>query len=144
MCFVDWQVVRYCSPVIDLHYNIFATTDGELRRKEYKNLMKHYYRSLSTNIRRLGSDPDKLFPASAFEEHLKRFGKFAFMMSPMVVSVMLADPNDVPDLDELSSDVASGKDGVDLISGLNDENRPIYRKRMNDVFTDLVDLGYWN
>lgn len=114
MCLIDWQCSRFSSPAIDLHNLIFGATDSQFRQKEYENLMDHYYKTLATTITRLGSDPEKLFTRSNFEDHLKRFGKFAFLMGPVFTAINLVDPNDIPNLDQYSADLAQNEN-VDLV-----------------------------
>ena len=36
---LDWQVARYCSPILDLAYFIFCCTDEEFRRRHYDEMM---------------------------------------------------------------------------------------------------------
>lgn len=79
VCFVDWQVIRFVSPVTDLLYAIFIGSDKDFRRKEHQRLIKFYYDTLSTQIRRLGSDPNNVYPYSVFQEHLKRFAVIIFI-----------------------------------------------------------------
>lgn len=95
-------------------------------------------------IRKLGSDPEQLFPFHNFEEHLKKFAKLAFLMGPLMVMMMLADPKDIPDLDELSNDMGT-KAEFDFIKSYNEEVQKEYVSRINDLLTDLVELDYyWN
>lgn len=144
ICIVDWQLMRYGSPAVELIYTVFSSTDKQFRQKEYNNLMKHYHTTLASAIQTLGSDPEKLYSLAAFKQDLKKFGRFGFLMTPMVISVMLADPTDIPDLDKLGGAVVAGKDDVGLVSGISEKNQKLFHERMNDIFTDLVDLGYWN
>lgn len=143
--FVDWQIIRYASPVLDLHYNIFNSTDQAFRQKEYHNLIAHYHRTLSAQIRRLGSDPDKLYPWSVLQDHLKKFGKYAFLMCPILVPMLVADAQDIPDLDEIVSKMNTNDSDIGFaLSYTNNRSEQIYEQRITDVFTDLVNLGYWN
>lgn len=103
--------------------------------------MKHYHNSLSDIVRKLGSDPDKLFPFTEFQKSLKKFGKFAFLMGPVLTQIMLADPKDVPDLDEMS--VAMSKSDVEFVQGFDEETQLQYDERINDMMTDLIEYGYY-
>lgn len=105
--------------------------------------MKHYHTTLSNSIRRLGSDPEQLFPFADFECHLKKFAKFAFLMGPVMVQMMLTDPKNIPDLDTLSENVANGEEPTDFFKDLDTETQKIFNQRVNDLFTDLVELGYY-
>lgn len=52
VCFIDWQVMRYSSPVLDLMYFIFCCTTRELRGRNYTVYLKTYHDSLTEFIKR--------------------------------------------------------------------------------------------
>lgn len=64
---IDYQLARLASPVIDLSFFIYSCTLQDLREKHYDELMKIYHKSLSNYLISVGSDPEKLFPYSAFQ-----------------------------------------------------------------------------
>lgn len=53
ICIIDWQILRYGSPVLDLMYYIFSSTTRELRGRNYNVYLKTYYESLSSALSRL-------------------------------------------------------------------------------------------
>lgn len=52
VCFLDWQVSRQSSPVIDIVYFIFCCTTKELRDEHYDDFLKSYHESLSDHIQK--------------------------------------------------------------------------------------------
>lgn len=52
VCFIDWQMSRYSSPVLDILYHIFLNTTRELRRQNYNMYLNTYYDSLSNHLER--------------------------------------------------------------------------------------------
>lgn len=145
ICLIDWQLSRYCSPVMDLFNFIATSTDGPLRKAEYENLLKYYYQTLSDSIRRLGSDPEKLFPRDAFDKELKRFGNFAFLISLWMTQLMLADPDDIPDLDEFTENLDNSPTiDLELFSKKGKEKDQEYNRRINDLVEDFLALGYYS
>lgn len=52
VCLIDWQILRYCSPVTDLVYYIFLCTTKEMRDLHYDTFLKNYHESLSSHLRR--------------------------------------------------------------------------------------------
>lgn len=52
VCFIDWQICRYASPVLDIVYYIFCSTTRELRGRNYNIYLKTYHESLSNHILR--------------------------------------------------------------------------------------------
>lgn len=141
MAMVDWQLCRYLSPAIDLVYNIFTSTDKALRDSDYENLLKHYHLSLSNTIERLGSDPERLFSYNDLQNELKRYGKFGVIMAPALLRVMLADPKDIRNYEDLGSPEEEEKHVRTI--GISAEDTLIaYRKRLIDLTTDIVNFGY--
>lgn len=137
---IDWQLSRYCSPVMDLLY-LFGITDKALRDKHYERLLQTYYGALSKMIRRLGSDPEKLFTYDNLLDELRRCGEFALFCSAMIIQVRLADSSDVIDLDSYAAAMESGA-SVQLVSKFSDEVQAVFDDWMNGAVTDLVDYGY--
>lgn len=135
---------RYGSPVLDLHHILFTSTDKELRDKEYENLLKQYHTVLSATINKLGSDANTLYPYKIFANDLRKFGRFAFVISVLMIQIVLAKSEDIPNIDELSKRVVSNEGSVDIVSGFDEETQLVYNKRINDVVGDLIDLEYHN
>lgn len=142
MCFIDWQVVRVGSPAIDWHHcSIGWATDETFRQSEYQQLMKKYHITLAAQIRRLGSDPDTLFTFENFQSQVQKFGKYAFTFGAGFIQQQLADPKDIPDLDEMSEKMADQK--VDLVAGFDEDTQREYNKRLNGLYKHLDACGYW-
>lgn len=139
VCLVDWQMSRFASPVLDFLYILSTSTDKQFRQKNYHNLVKHYHQSVSKSIKRLGSDPEKLFPIECLESHLKKFGKYAFLQGLCIIQMILADSNDIPDLDEMTEN----KDCKDFIQGQKATTHSEYTSRIRDLLTDLIEYGYY-
>ena len=49
---LDFQIMRYSSPVLDLMYYIFGCTVKSLRDKHYQEFMDVYYDTLADFIKR--------------------------------------------------------------------------------------------
>lgn len=49
---LDFQIVRYASPVLDLVFYIFCNTVKELRDQHYESFLKVYHESLSKHLKR--------------------------------------------------------------------------------------------
>lgn len=50
--FVDWQVVRHSSPMIDVAFFIFCSTTKEVRDVHYNKFLNTYHDTLTAHIRR--------------------------------------------------------------------------------------------
>lgn len=120
-----------------------TATDKAFRQREYTNLMRHYHRSLSEAILRLGSDPEQLFSYDDFENELKRFGRFVLLMGTYVMEMIVANVDDTPDLDELCEELKSNEEQTQNLYGvMSDKQNREYDQRINDLFDDCVEMGY--
>lgn len=96
---IDWQITRYGSPVLDLSYFLFTSTDKALRDKYLYQLLGIYYDTLCSTIDRAGLDGRSLFPFEELQRQLKSFGKYGVLMSIMLVPFLSVPNNEIPDLD---------------------------------------------
>ncbi|XP_053682762.1 uncharacterized protein LOC128733151 isoform X2 [Sabethes cyaneus] len=140
---LDWQISRYASPVLDLMYFIFSASNKAFRDQHYEDLMDCYYESLSSFLKRLGSDPERLFPRKALDQQLKQFGRFGLLMAVMILPVITTKSEDVPDLEEMAEKM---ENGVDLTQEVNqfrsEDTEATYRQKMSDCCRDMVQFGY--
>lgn len=141
--FLDWSVIRYVSPVIDLVLIIFTSTDKSIRDKEYDNLLKCYHESLSTTVELLGSNPNELFTLGDLTDELKRCGNYALMLAPLVLQVLQADSSEMTRLEEMYDEKAKGERQFDFITSLSEKGQTEFDRRLNEVFEDIVNLGYY-
>lgn len=114
-----------------------------VRDKEYTNWLKHYHQILCETIRRLGTDPTKLFTYTDMEEQMKKFGAYAFIWGAMFTQLNLADSDSIPNLDELSNEFGKDNGNIEFIKEFDDSRQKEYENRLKDLLTDLVDYGYY-
>lgn len=86
---------------------------------------------------RLGSNPEKLFPYSALEEQLRKFGKFGLFNATFILPVITKEIEI-----ELNQD-------VDVSKQMNNEHEQQqqklsdkFKKRFRDIARDMQRLGY--
>ncbi|XP_055296576.1 uncharacterized protein LOC129565584 [Sitodiplosis mosellana] len=150
ICLLDLQVSRYSSPIIDIVYFIFCCTTKELRDAHYDDFLKAYHESLSAHIRRLGSDPEKLFPFAVMLEHFRKYAKFGLVLSTVLLPMITTDRGNGLDLDELAVKFEKNKENnfenkedLDAFNSfISDNSRIKFNKRLRDVVIDMVRLGY--
>ncbi|XP_065087211.1 uncharacterized protein LOC135708946 [Ochlerotatus camptorhynchus] len=136
--FLDWQVTRCGTPVIDLSYFIFCCTDTELR-KRLPELLRTYHTALVERIDELGSNGRKLFPFDTLLVHLEKFARFGFGMALMTLHSTCCVEKDLPDV----SAALESSELIDLDKYTKDLlYNPAYIKRMTGVCRDMVRLGY--
>ncbi|XP_036341458.1 uncharacterized protein LOC118750842 [Rhagoletis pomonella] len=143
LCLLDWQLLRYSSPLTDLMYFLFTCTSKEFRGLYYNDVLNVYYAELVLHINRLGSNPSKLFSREIFEKELHRIGAVGLIFAMIVLPIITIKGDDVPNLEELSEQVEKGKSRDLKESGLLSEaNVATYGKRMRDVVIDCINFGY--
>ncbi|XP_068896135.1 uncharacterized protein [Tenebrio molitor] len=101
VCFLDFQISRLASPVYDLSYFLF-TCLSEDDIPNFDEIVNVYYESLSEFLRKLGSDPDKMFPFEELQKQWKRFSLFGLTMLPAIIKICLSDSDEVNDLAEVA------------------------------------------
>lgn len=139
MMFLDWQLSRYASPVLDVFFFIFSATDKSFRDRHCQNLLKLYHSTLSASIRKMGSDPEKLYSIEKFENDLKKYGPYALIFGVFIIQFCIVDQKNVMDLDEYTELLKDGKDCNLLIDF--DENE-LFLELANDVVEDIFNYGY--
>ncbi|KAG5895428.1 hypothetical protein JTB14_037587 [Gonioctena quinquepunctata] len=96
----DWQMSGLQSPVLDLSYFLYCTASREdLSRLD--ELLKFYHGHLTSFLKDLGSNVEKLFPYSTLVEHWKKYNTYAFIMAKSFVGLCLASEEDSPDFGDL-------------------------------------------
>lgn len=137
---LDWQFSRYASPVLDVLYHIVSSTRKSLRDRSYGDLLNIYYNSLSDTIRKLGSDPEKLFSLTDFQSELKACGKFALLMGMLTLPFVFAHEGEVSDLVECTTCYLKGE-MISIFTSDICENHA-YIKAMNEMVGDIISYGY--
>lgn len=141
VCMIDWQFSRYCSPALDLLYNIFSSTDKAFREQHFGTLLETYYASLSGMVCRLGSNPTKLFTYQDLQSELRKFGEYVLLCAPMIIRIKIANTEDVRDLVEYS-DAIETDSTLDLFREFDETTQIEYSRLVNEVVDDLLQYGY--
>lgn len=102
---LDFQLMRYASPLLDVMFFLFSVTTKEQRDNGgFEQLLQHYHNAMSEAITDLGSDPKQLFPYSAFKQEVQKYGKFGLGMGIESVPISMMTSDSVADLDSLPGD----------------------------------------
>lgn len=136
---MDWQILRYVSPALDIAHFTFVCTDREMRAKHYDELLKIYHNSLTELLNSLGGDAEKQFPFEALLDQMKRFGKFGVIMALIMIPILQTSSEDFPDLDNMAEELNTDPDGFSNVFGKENKD---YKERMNGVLADAIRYGY--
>lgn len=94
-----------------------------------------------SNIFRLGSDPEKLFPRELMLEHFRKFARFGLILASMLLPMITTEQGNGINLDELAEDVEKGKKFEENVF-VSEKSRNKFNERMRDVIIDMVRLNY--
>lgn len=140
VCFLDWQMSRYASPALDLHFHFFSSTRKALRDQSYNELLQVYYGALSDIVRKLGSDPEKLFRFSDLMDELKAFGKYALIIGVSMIPFVLSEQDEIADMDFYSERFAIGEKLSLFASDIKPNS--VYSHAVNEVVGDIIHYGF--
>ncbi|XP_050499202.1 uncharacterized protein LOC126879900 [Diabrotica virgifera virgifera] len=134
---LDWQLSSLSTPAYDISYFFIVNSSKEVF-DDYKTYLKLYHDTLSSQLLNFGCDPEKLFPYSLLEEHLKVLFPFGLYMSFMIVKVMVSESEEAPDFVEIS------EQNGDLVKGMsfNVKNMDEYGRRVKNIILFLRDNNY--
>lgn len=96
---------------------------------------------MSRTIRKLGSDPNKLFTWDNLQSEFQRCGAFALSYVPMILQLKVANQSHIANLDEFSERIDRNED-ADIVIGFDNDTLMVYTEVINDLLTDLVHYGY--
>lgn len=89
---------------------------------------------------RLGSDPQEVFPRSAFDDQLIKFGRYGLFMSVITMPAVTVEKDEILDTDALSEQL--NEMNVSESSAMHMKTSSRYRERMMGVLEDMLELGY--
>jgi hypothetical protein len=146
--FIDWQISRYCSPVVDLMYFIFICTDKQMRDKHFDELINLYHRSLKEFLDHLGGDTATQFPFTALLRHLKKFGKVGILSGCFAVPMLQTRNDQLLDMDVMAEkmqkmDPKEMEELTKQFMEMNKDGVEIINKRIRDVIEDGIRYGYF-
>jgi hypothetical protein len=93
-----------------------------------------------SSLHRLGSDPQKLFPRSAFDDQLKKFGRYGLFMAIITLPAVTADPDNLIDTEAISEHLNNSSGGDS--SALELKSSSMYKERLKGIFEHMYELGY--
>lgn len=142
LCILDWQIARYCPPVLDLLYVIFSSTDKTFRDQHYDTLITTYYSALSAMIQRLGSDPMQLYTFEQLQMQLRKFGDFALLCAPIIISLRLAKTKTKTKVDTNEMNRTADGETAHITNEYDEQSQIEYNRMIRELVDDLVSYGY--
>ncbi|GJQ82625.1 hypothetical protein Trydic_g19646 [Trypoxylus dichotomus] len=133
---VDWQLFRSSSVVYDISH-FFYTTAAEESLSKLQDYLEVYYAELSSEMKKLGSKPEILYPREIFEEEWRTLSKYGFTIAIVILKFMLSNQDEVLQIDKIDFDKTKE---VELFKKFDNEDA--YIKRVKTLAQFMVDKGY--
>lgn len=89
-------------------------------------------------MRKLGSEADDWLTFDDLIDQVKAVGKYGVMMAPSLLEVMVSDPKNIVNLDDVTKDSKT----VTEFATLDESESKLYRQRLSDVIEDAVRFGW--
>lgn len=133
--------MRYTSPATDLMFCIFTSTDKMTRETDFENLLRIYYGQLASNIEKLGSDPNALYPYEQLKSDLPLCGDYLMVSVPILMQVSLVVARNANEVDDTFDVCFRSAVRENSLVGLSANAQLVYTERINDCIEDLEKLG---
>lgn len=102
---VDYQTLRLSSPSTDILYFVYCGTDKEFRKVHLKQLLEHYYKTLSKFLTLFKMDPEVVFSRRDFEEEFKDMQPYGLLTTLFLLPMVLVDPANAPKMNAADADI---------------------------------------
>jgi RecA/RadA recombinase len=103
--FIDFQMTRYTSPVLDLQYFIHTSTNEQVRSEYTEHLLQVYHTELQDTLKTLGCD-QHIYTFEQLKEEYEDRSLFGLITACTVLSAVLADPEEAFDMENVKEDVS--------------------------------------
>ncbi|XP_035779548.1 uncharacterized protein LOC118459870 isoform X1 [Anopheles albimanus] len=136
---IDFQMVRYASPVLDIILFVYTCTDQELRKTHYDALLQAYHMSCCELLHELGSNPAVVFPRTELVNELEQFGRFGCAVAMESIPLSLLEDAEVADLNSIEGTEAVPLEEVLVLANISSSEG---RRRLVDVYRHAYECGY--
>lgn len=94
-----------------------------MRDGNFIDFMKLYYYSLSATMRKLVIDPKVIFTYKDFQKELQNHGLLFLIYAPSTLQFVVADPEDLYDMEEYNNRRISKGEYLNLVKDFNQEKQ---------------------
>lgn len=132
--FVDYQLLRYASPVTDISYFLYMSTDGNFLSTNTDRILDIYYNTMSAVLRQCNMDIKDVYPKKVFDKQLKEYSVFGLIEALISMKIITADGEEAIKM--------TGQMCMEEMPENLSPNRSLYVERVNGVVNDFFERGY--
>lgn len=136
--FIDFQMVTYSPPVVDLLFILYAHTDRTTRKKYMDELIRLYYRNLQHNLAKYEIDIDEICTYENFLKMVEQFKSIFILQALTYTQVHLC-----PGLEEIVKDEDKAKQFyfVERGEAMNQAWKcEVFKSRIGDLVEELCEV----
>ncbi|XP_074042165.1 uncharacterized protein [Leptinotarsa decemlineata] len=133
MRFIDFQLSRVASPILDLSYYLYTCADKTVLQY-FDILIRAYHDSLSNFLKQFDMNVDDILPLDDLKDKWKTYGRFGLALAPFIIKVELCKSDEVVDI---ASSVEKGDLKDALKMGIKDQSE--YERRVKDVLEHFAE-----
>ncbi|XP_068633538.1 uncharacterized protein [Battus philenor] len=133
---VDFQLSRYASPVTDLSYFFYMSTESSFLDKHYDSLINIYYGTLSAVLRQCDLFAEDIYPRGVFQKHLEDYSVYGLVEALISMKIITAESEEVTKLTEMKYNQPDELCQYEL------ENQSLYTERVNGVVNHFFKKNY--
>ncbi|XP_047991818.1 uncharacterized protein LOC125230635 isoform X2 [Leguminivora glycinivorella] len=138
--FVDYQLSRYASPVSDISYFLYMSTDRELLSQHYETLINVYYGTLAGVLRQCNLKVEQVYPENIFRLHLKEYSVLGLIEALVSMQIITADNEDAIKMTEIRYTQPEVEN-----AGIDEHkfsNQNIFIERVNAIVNSFFQMDY--
>ncbi|VVC89213.1 unnamed protein product [Leptidea sinapis] len=136
LVFVDYQMARLASPVTDISYFFFMTSDYEFLKHNYDHLLYIYYATLSASLHECKVNAEEVFPRRIFEEHLKKYSILGLIEALISMKIITAESDEAHKMTEMKHQSCNG------LHQFETQNQSLFVNRVNGIANFYFERNY--
>ena len=135
--FIDYQLVRLASPVTDIAYFLYMSTDGEFLNKHYDQVLDIYYGTLTAVLRHCNLDVEEVFPRNIFQKHLNEYSVLGLIEALVSMMIITAPYEDALKMTEMKYEHCDEEVHED-----ESKDNSLFVERVNGIVNDFFARNY--
>lgn len=135
--FVDYQLSRYTSPVADISYFLYMSTERELLFEHYDSLIRVYYGTLAGVLRQCNLKVEEVYPIEIFKQQLKKYSVLGLIEALVSMKIITADSEYATKMAEMKH-----KNPDHCLYDYDSENQNTFIERVNMIVDSFFHCNY--
>ncbi|CAH2098087.1 unnamed protein product [Euphydryas editha] len=136
LCFLDFQAMRYASPVTDIMYFLYLCTDSTFRTKYFEDLKLAYYNTLESFLKKFDIEANNMYPKEEFHKDITEMLPYGLLIALIELRIVTTTPDEELNSYDSEVNLNSNEDNKTEPDGKN-----LYEMRVNDLVDDSVNSG---